>query len=75
MKRSDHQVAALPGVPGGSVVKNSPDNAGDAGDKGLISELGSSPGGGSGSPFQYSCLGNPMDRGAWQATVQGVAKS
>ena len=75
MKRSDHKVAALPGVPGGSVVKNSTDNAGDAGDKDLISELGRSPGGRNGSPLQDSCLGNPMDRGAWQATIQEVAKS
>ena len=37
--------------------------------------LGRSPGEGNGNPLQYSCLGNPMDRGAWQATVHGVAKS
>ena len=54
------------------VVKNSPANAGDVRDVGLIPGLGRSPGGGSGSPLQYSCLGNPMDRGAWQATVRGV---
>ena len=40
----------------------------------MISELGRSPGEGNGNPLQYSCLGNPMDRGAWRATVQGVAK-
>ena len=40
-----------------------------------IPGLGRSPGGGNGTPLQYSCLGNPMDRGAWRATVQGVAKS
>ena len=44
-------------------------------DTGLIPELRRSPGGGHGSPLQYSCLENPMDRGAWQATVHGVAKS
>ena len=47
---------------------------GDA-DVGLISGLGRSPGIGNGNPLQYSCLGNPMDRGAWWATVHGVAKS
>ena len=57
--------------PGGSVVKNSPANAGDVD---LIPESGRSPGGGNGNPLQYSCLGNPMDRGAWQVTVHGVAK-
>ena len=45
-----------------------------AGDVGLIPELGRSPGGGHGNPLQYSCLGNPMDRGAWWATVHGVTK-
>ena len=59
------------GFPGSSVVNNLPPNAGDAGD----SRLRSSPGGGKGNPLQYSCLGNLMDRGAWCATVQGVAKS
>ena len=42
---------------------------------GSIPELGRSPEGGSGNPLQYSCLENPMDRGTWQATVHGVAKS
>ena len=45
------------------------------GDLGLIPRLGRFPGGGHGNPLQYSCLENPMDRGAWQATVHGVAKS
>ena len=45
-----------------------------AGNAGLISELGRSPGEGNGSPLQYPCLGNPMDRGVWSATVHGVAK-
>ena len=56
-------------------VKNLPANAGDAGDLGLIPALGRSPGGGNGNPFQYSCLGNPVDRGAWQATVHSVTKN
>ena len=63
------------GFPGGSLVKNPPANAGDAGGLGLIPGLGRSPGGGSGNPLQYSHLENSMDRGAWWATVHGVAKS
>ena len=62
------------GFPGGSVVQNLPANAGDAGDVGLIPGWRRSPGVGNGNPFQYSCLGNPMDRGAWWATVHGVTK-
>ena len=54
--------------PGGSVVKNPLDNIGN---KGLIPELGRSPGGKNGSPLQYSCLENTVDRGAWWATVHG----
>ena len=54
------------GFPGGARGKESAYNAGD---------LGSIPGEGNGNPLQYSCLGNPMDRGAWWATVHGVAKS
>ena len=57
---------------GGSVVKNPPDNAGDVG---LIFGLGRSAGEGNGNPLQFSYLENPMDRGGWQATVHGVAKS
>ena len=57
------------------MVKNLNACAGDAGDKGPIPGSGKSPGGGHGNPLQYSCLENPMDRGAWQATVHGVAKS
>ena len=45
-----------------------------AGDTGLMPGLGSSPGGGNDNPLQYSCLGNPMDRGGWQVTVHGVTK-
>ena len=59
------------GFPGGSVVKNLPANGGDVG---LIPGLGRSPVKGNGKLLQYSCLGNPMDRGAWQITVYGVAK-
>ena len=53
------------------MVKNLPANAGDGG---LILGLGRSPGEGNDNPLQYSCLGNPMDRGAWRAMVHGVAK-
>ena len=56
------------------MVKNLPANAGDARDVGLISGWGRSPGEWSGNPLQYSCLENPMDRGAWRATVHGVAE-
>ena len=59
------------GFTSGSVVKNLPANAGDVG---LIPGLGRTPGDGNGKPPCYSCLENPMDRGAWQATVHGVAK-
>ena len=54
------------------MVKNPLANAGNPG---LIPGSGRSPGGGNGNPFQNSFLGNPIDRGAWQATVRGVAKS
>ena len=57
------------------VVKNSPANAGDMREKGSIPGWGRSPGGGHGNPLQNSCLENPLDRGAWQAAVHGVAKS
>ena len=59
----------------GSVVKNLPVNAGDAGDTRLIPGSGRSLGEGNGSPFQYSCLENSMDRVAWWATVHGVTKT
>ena len=62
------------GFPPGTVLKNLPAKAGDARDVGLISGSGRSTGEGSSNPLQYSCLGNPMDRGAWQATVQGITK-
>ena len=57
------------------MVKNLPANAGDVRDVGLIPGLGRSLGGGHGNPLQYSCLENPMDRRAWLATVNSVAKS
>ena len=57
------------------VVKSSPASAGDVRDTGSIPGLGRSPGGGHGTPLQYSCLENPMDRGAWWATVHRVAES
>ena len=63
------------GFPGGRVVKNSPDNAGDGGDVGSVSGSGRYLGGGNGKSLQYSCLENSMDREAWQTTVHGVAKS
>ena len=59
-------------VSAGSVVKNLPSNVGDVDS---VPGLGRSPGEGNGNPLQYSCLGNPMDRGTWLATVRGVAKS
>ena len=61
----------LVGLPDGSEVKNPPANAADVG---LVPGSGRSPGKGNGNPLQHSCLGNPMDRGAWRATVHGVVK-
>ena len=60
------------GFPGGSVVKNTPSNAEDVG---LVPGSRRYPGEGNGKPFQCFCLEGPMDRGAWWATVHGVAKS
>ena len=69
----------IQGFPGDSVVKkkkqNPPANTGGARDVGSVPGLGRSPGGGYGNLFQYSCLGNPMDRGAWPVIALGVAKS
>ena len=59
------------GYPDGSVIKNPPANAGDPGS---TAGLGRSPGDGNVNPLQYSCLGNPVDREAWQATVHGVTR-
>ena len=63
------------GSPDGAVVKNLPANARDTRDMGSIPWSERSPGVGNGNPLQYSCLENPMDRGAWWATVHGVTKS
>ena len=63
------------GFPGGRAVKNLCANAGHARDVGLIPGLGRSPGVGIGNSLQYFCLENPMDRGAWQATVHGATES
>ena len=60
------------GFPGGASIKNLSVNAGDTG---LIAGLVRSPGGGNGNQFQYCCLENSMDRGAWRAKTHGVAKS
>ena len=68
----DSAIGILEGFPGGSDSKECACNVGDLGS---IPGLGSSPGGGHGNPLQYSCLKNPMDRGAWKATVHRVAKS
>ena len=62
----------LVGFPGGSAVKNLPASAGD---RGSIPGLGKIPGGGNGDLLQYSCLGNPMDRGAWRLQSRGLQKS
>ena len=56
-------------------IKNPLANAGDTRDVGSVPGSGRSPGEGEGNPLQYSCLENPMDRGAWQATVHGITKS
>ena len=63
------------GFPSGSVDKESACNAGDTGDVSSIPGSGRSPREGNGNLLQYSCLENPMDRGSWQATVCGIAKS
>ena len=57
------------------MVNNPPANVGDIKDAGSVHGLGRSPGEGNGNPLQYSRLENPMDRGAWPATVHGVPKS
>ena len=60
--------------PGGSMVKNPPTNTGDTEDLGSIPGSGRPPGEGNGNPLQYSCLGNPTDRGDWQASIHSVSK-
>ena len=72
----DLQYAQEPrGFPGGAVVKNPPANAGDARDVGSVPASERFPGVRNGNPLQYSHLDKSMDRGAWQATVHGVAKT
>ena len=64
----NHQIYHYIGLPWGLMVNNSPANTGDVGS---TPGSGTSPGEGNGNPFQYFCLGNPVDRGAWQALVHG----
>ena len=71
LELSEQEFKSNHGFPGGSVVKNLPANAGDLG---LNHESGRSPGEENGNPLPYSSLGNPIDRGAWGATVLGVTK-
>ena len=68
MKNYSSPIVCIRGFPGSSVVNNLPASAR------VVSGSGRSPGERNGNPFQYSCLGNPMDRGAWWATDHGVAK-
>ena len=74
-KESEKKIYIYIGFLVGLVMKNLPANAGDTGDVGPISGSGKSPGGGNGNPLQYSSLGNPMDRRAWQVAVCRVTKS
>ena len=71
-RRDKLPIPVFLGFPGGSDDKEYTCNVGDLGS---VPGLGRSPGGGHGNPLQYPCLENPMDRGAWWATVHGVAKS
>ena len=70
-----HDCATELNFPSGTVVKNLPANAGNARDMGSILMSGRSIRVGNGNPFQYSCLENSMDRGAWRAIVHGFTKS
>ena len=72
---SQTQTISSLGLPWWLNGKESACNWGTTGNVGLIPRLRRSPGGGLGNPFQYSCLENPMDRGAWRAAVYGVAES
>ena len=72
MGKTLRNISGIISSPCGSAVNNLPPNKGDAA---LVSGSGGAPGVGNGNPLQYSCLGNPMDRGAWWATVHGVAES
>ena len=71
----EKEMAAHSSILASQVVKNLPGNAGDIRDSVSIPGSRRSPEGGQGNPLQYSCLGNPMDRGAWRDTVHGVPKS
>ena len=71
----NHYMLYTYSFPGATVLKNLPANIGDARDLGLNPGSGRSPGAGNGNSLQYSCLENPMERGAWRATVHGVPKS
>ena len=73
--KSNRQGAFYRGFPGDTVVKNLPANAADARDTGLIPGSERSLGRGNGNPFQYSCLENSMDRGAWWLQSRGSLKS
>ena len=75
MLRNKTEVSMLLNFPGGSAVKNLPAKAGDKRDAGSIPGSGRFSGGGHGNPLQYSCLENPMDRGASHAIVHGASKS
>ena len=70
LPKSNVQVCEFCGFPGGSVVNSPPAYAGDSGDRRSIPGSRRSSGERNGNPFRYSCLGNPMDRGAWQAIVR-----
>ena len=72
MQENIPQPSKLKGFLSGSVLKESTYNAGD---EGSVPGSGRSPGEGNGNPFQYSCLENPTDRGAWWATVRGTAEN
>ena len=77
LHRVRHTVATWhsEGFPSGSVVKDLPANAGEIGEAGSVPGWGRSHGGGNGNPLHYSCLENPVDRGAWRAAVPGVTES
>ena len=74
-KKKEGEHYSQMGFPAGSVVKNSPANAADTGDVGWIAGWERSPEGENGNPLQYFCLGNPLGRRAWRATVHEVARN
>ena len=75
MRDSEQLIIAQENFSGGTVVKNPLANARDSGDAGSIPGSGRSPGEGDGNPFQYSCLGNPIERGLWLPPAHWIAKS